>query len=128
MSSSRDYQNTTTDEFLKDFILKAKQNLEKNPVKPDSVGDLSLLINDNDAPKNWRRFYNPKEIEKIAEEKCQDCEIKWLECVEKPTGFLNRYFECRFLREELDACKERVQQEIGAISGKEPLVKSQDTS
>ncbi|KAJ1939902.1 hypothetical protein FBU59_003972 [Linderina macrospora] len=116
--------DSNTDDFLNSYIHQVKTKLERAPIRPDSTADASLVHNDDEAPKNRKRFYTNKQMDEIAAEECAECEYTWRKCSINPPSVYDRFFGCRKLRAEYYDCIEAMKKTLKEKSGKEPLIKN----
>ncbi|KAJ2782312.1 hypothetical protein H4R18_002341 [Coemansia javaensis] len=109
----------TTDEFLSAYIDAAKKKAAAAaaPVKPDSLADHSLLVNDENRPLDWRRFYSNVEIEEIISQECADSEYRWRACTTDPPTFYERLSRCHALYTAFTNCQARMRDELRRKEG-----------
>ncbi|KAJ1727888.1 hypothetical protein LPJ61_004340, partial [Coemansia biformis] len=112
MAETDKESGSTTDEFLRAYIDAAKRKLETSPVGPSSAADLSVIIKDEETPKNWRRYYSNHEVQEIVNQECAECEYSWRMCKANPPTFGQRISQCSELRKVYTQCKERVRAEM----------------
>ncbi|KAJ2819148.1 hypothetical protein IWW50_005563, partial [Coemansia erecta] len=98
------------------------QKLKESPVTPTSGRqNVSMLVNDEDAPKTRMRYYMQEERAEIAKVRCMDKEIKWYDCFMNPPTWFDKFLGCKQLHLEHMQCIEKVHDELIEKSGKTPL-------
>ncbi|KAJ1764471.1 hypothetical protein LPJ77_005613 [Coemansia sp. RSA 2523] len=113
---------TSSDDYLKTFISKAEQKLKDSPVTPTSGRvSVSMLVNDEDAPKNRIRYYMQEERDEIAKDRCMDAELKWYDCFMNPPTWFDKFVGCKQMHMQHMQCIEQVHEELLEKSGKHIL-------
>ncbi|KAJ2479429.1 hypothetical protein IWW56_003092 [Coemansia sp. RSA 2131] len=110
---------SSSDDYLKTFISKAEQKLKDSPVTPTSGRvSVSMLVNDEDAPKNRIRYYMKEERDEIAKDRCMDAELKWYDCFMNPPTWFDKFVGCKQMHMLHMQCIEQVHEELLEKSGK----------